>query len=262
MWPQVVALGLFLLGVALGVTGNWLKPPARMGGRAIVAVFTFLLICAAGITYFNAAKGNNGGDPGARPNDRGTSDSATPITTPDAGLTLTSAPTTPGSEAPTGGGGPVAPVTTGPAGPQNSTPAGPPAPCIVGSWTLTSIVDYIPDDDQTVRMSYDGGWEIRTYEADGTFTIMNDWRERGYDNTLNEWTVHSIGRAEGRYQLNGSTAVYSPVSSVGNWTLAVEGDVRQQSSVIFSSGEETITCSSGALRISAEGSYEASYTRK
>jgi hypothetical protein len=51
-----------VLGVALGVVGNWLKPPAKMGGRAITAIFTGLLILAAGITYFSTttAKSDNG----------------------------------------------------------------------------------------------------------------------------------------------------------------------------------------------------------
>jgi hypothetical protein len=78
----------------------------------------------------------------------------------------------------------------------------------VGSWALTTIVDYIPYSDQTVTMSYDSGWETCAYKGDGNFTITNDWHERGYDNTLNELTAHSNGSAEGHYQLAGSTATY------------------------------------------------------
>ena len=111
-------------------------------------------------------------------------------------------------------------------------------------------------------MSYDTGWETRTYKTDGAFTIANDWHERGYDNTLNELKIHSNGTAEGRYQLSGSMATYDPVSSVGNWTLTVNGEVQRQSSVIFSRGEESITCASDALKVVSGGDYKASYTRK
>jgi hypothetical protein len=101
----------------------------------------------------------------------------------------------------------------------------------------------------------------RWTKGDGNFTITNDWHERGYDNTLNELTAHSNGSAEGHYQLAGSTATYDPVSSVGNWTFAVNGEVRQQSSVIFSRGEETITCTPDSLDIASGNDYRASYRR-
>jgi hypothetical protein len=263
MWPKVVALALLLIGVALGVVGNWLKPPANMGGRAIVAVFTVLLLVAAGVTYFSTEsddrddnaqqRASTGGDDGTNPpSAAGVEPTSTTPTDPAPGgdidvNTEDQESTTPDDQAQP---------------PQTGKPAVPTQPCIVGSWALTTIVDYIPYSDQTVTVSYDSGWETRTYNADNTFTISNDWRERGYDNTLNELTTHSNGSAQGSYRLSGSTATYDPVSSVGNWTLAVNGEVQRQSSVIFSRGEETITCSGDSLGIVSGSDYKASYSRK
>jgi hypothetical protein len=261
MWPKVVALALLLLGVALGVVGNWLKPPARMGGRAIVAIFAVLLIFAAGITYLNTGTAHSDSP------DHASSDGGTGSSRPSAQPTEVGPAPASSSVSPTGGtqvtrtNEPTPRTTTRAAGAQPVPPAAPPLPCIVGSWALTTIVDYVPYSDQTVTMSYDTGWEKRTYQNDGTFTIANDWHERGYDNTLNELIVHSNGTAEGHYQLTGATATYRPVSSVGNWTLTVNGEVRSQSSVIFSSGEETITCTSSTLKVVSGTDYKASYTR-
>jgi hypothetical protein len=256
MWPRVVALALLVLGVAMGVVGNWLKPPARMSARTIVAIFAVLLVLAAGVTFVNAeAEASNG--------------PSTPVTqgpeaTTSAPLSAAPLPST------TRGGAPS--TTTGMAtasvnrpslrSPQTSRPPAKAQPCLVGSWSLTSIVDYISHSDEKITMSYDSGWETRTYKAEGTFMIANNWREIGYDNTLNELQVHSNGTAEGRYKLAGSTVTYDPVNSVGNWTLTFNGEVTQQASVIFSRGEETITCTSDSLKVVAGGSYKASYARK
>lgn len=48
-----VALVLLVLGVALGVVGNWIKPPQRLAGRWIVGIFAFLLVSAAVLTYLS-----------------------------------------------------------------------------------------------------------------------------------------------------------------------------------------------------------------
>ena len=249
----------------MGVVGNWLKPPAKMGGRTIVAVFTALLILAAGITYFNTTSATSVGDPDSAMGEDGTGNGAVAASAP-----ASSSGSVPDASGPAPGGSTAAVGTTRPSRRATtrptSTPTGKPAaqtqPCLVGSWALTTIVDYISYSDQTVTMSYDAGWETRTYKADGTFTIANDWHERGYDNTLNELTTHSNGTAEGHYKLNGSTATYDPVSSVGNWTLTVNGDVRRQSSVIFSRGEESVTCAADSLKVVSGNDYKASYARK
>jgi hypothetical protein len=245
----------------MGVVGNWLKPPARMGGRATVAVFALLLIAAAGITYINTTAAENGNPSGSSVGtDREGSGTAAasvptsgsrPATTPGSSAAAASVTKRPSSRTTTRAR--IAPAAT------THAPA---QPCIVGSWALTTIVDYVPYSDQTVTLSYDSGWETRTYEADGTFSFSNDWRERGYDNTLNELTTHSKGTADGKYKLSGRTVTYDPVTSVGNWTLAVNGDVRGQSSVVFSRGEESITCTTGSLKVISGSDYKASYKRK
>jgi hypothetical protein len=261
MWPEFVAVVLLVLGAAIGVVGNWLKPPAKMGGRAIVAVFAVLLIAAAGITYINTAAADSGDTPGNDPQGRGTAAASAPAST--------SRPATKASGV-TPGAGVAAPVTdrpesrmtTRPRTAPTGTPRAPAQPCIAGSWALTTIVDYLSHSDQTVTMSYETGWETRTYRADGTFSIANDWHERGYDNTLTELKTHSKGTADGRYRLSGRTVTYDPVSSVGNWTLTVDGEVRRQSSVVFSRGEESITCTSASLKVVSGSDYKASYKRK
>lgn len=122
---------------------------------------------------------------------------------------------------------------------------------------MTSIVDYIND----VTLSYDGGWETRVYRSNGTFQLDNDWTERGYDGTLNEHIARSKGTASGRYSASGATVTHSSISSSGNWTLSVNGDVRSQSSVVFSSGDEVFSCSAGALNVESTGSYRVAYKR-
>jgi hypothetical protein len=254
VWPKIVAIALLVVGVGLGVVGNWLKPPANMGGRAIVALFTALLLAAAGITYFSTETGE----------DDSTQERASAGDGDDVGAVTTSAPTSgtaPSSTsvlpAPAGErenpvtDEPAVPATNHPATTRTRNPSEPAPPCIVGSWELTTIVDYISYADETVTLSYDSGRETRTYAADNTFTISSD-----------ELTTHSSGTAEGRYQLNGSTATYDPVSSVGNWTLAVNGEVNRQSSVIFSRGEESVACTANSLRVTSGSDYKASYSRR
>ncbi|SCE97626.1 hypothetical protein GA0070607_3888 [Micromonospora coriariae] len=46
-----IALTLLVLGVALGVVGNWIKRPQKLSGRWVVGIFTLLLVAASIFTF-------------------------------------------------------------------------------------------------------------------------------------------------------------------------------------------------------------------
>ncbi|WP_148096188.1 hypothetical protein [Micromonospora ureilytica] len=46
-----IALALFLLGVSLGVVGNWIKPPRKLTDRWLVGIFALLLVAGSVFTF-------------------------------------------------------------------------------------------------------------------------------------------------------------------------------------------------------------------
>jgi hypothetical protein len=60
---EVAAVTLAVLGIALGVVGNWFTRPASLTTRGLFAVFAVLLLAAAGLTWFNARSGRTASDP-------------------------------------------------------------------------------------------------------------------------------------------------------------------------------------------------------
>ncbi|MET8093284.1 hypothetical protein [Micromonospora sp. NPDC005220] len=46
-----IALALLLLGVSLGVVGNWIKPPRKLTDRWVVGIFALLLVAASIFTF-------------------------------------------------------------------------------------------------------------------------------------------------------------------------------------------------------------------
>lgn len=54
MDSQTLAVVLFILGVAIGVFGGWIKPPDSLSARAILAIFGVLLVLAGVIVFAQA----------------------------------------------------------------------------------------------------------------------------------------------------------------------------------------------------------------
>ncbi|MGC4750302.1 hypothetical protein ACLQ28_32235 [Micromonospora sp. DT201] len=63
-----IALTLLLLGVAIGVVGNWIKPPQKMTGRWVIGIFALLLVAASVFTFLeDRLPDGQSSPPGAQP---------------------------------------------------------------------------------------------------------------------------------------------------------------------------------------------------
>lgn len=63
-----IALTLLLLGVAIGVVGNWINPPQKMTGRWVVGIFALLLVAASVFTFLEGRlPDGQSSPPGAQP---------------------------------------------------------------------------------------------------------------------------------------------------------------------------------------------------
>lgn len=92
MAREVAALALLASGAALAIVGGWIKRPAGLGTRRLVAVFAVLLLVTGALTFLNAAQSGGADateppDPstthaGARPTGATASRSATPGASP------------------------------------------------------------------------------------------------------------------------------------------------------------------------------------
>jgi hypothetical protein len=54
MGAEVLAVGLFVLGMAVGLVGGWINPPRTLSARAVVVIFAVLLALGGAIVFVQA----------------------------------------------------------------------------------------------------------------------------------------------------------------------------------------------------------------
>ncbi|RKR89441.1 hypothetical protein BDK92_3789 [Micromonospora pisi] len=128
MEQELLGLALLGAGALLGMVGNWIKPPPKLGGGWAIALFVTILLVVGGLTYYNGRPdvgdrdGSGSDQPGlAMPSHE--QSSLNPLG-PNGGPSATSPPA---PTAPAGAGGsPPASTARGGSGTVRTTPSAPP----------------------------------------------------------------------------------------------------------------------------------------
>jgi hypothetical protein len=152
-----------------------------------------------------------------------------------------------------GGPGPGdSPVTgTTPAGAVTSAAATPSPtvssvadPCLVGTWSLTSVVRDHPIVGGTVRTR--GGGALYYYRPDGTFELDLDQHETGTANG-SRYEIIATGTITGNYRTSGDRLLWSNQDSDGDLAVLVDGVERLREPLRAITEEGVYLCTEDSL---------------
>jgi hypothetical protein len=159
---------------------------------------------------------------------------------------------------------------TGSAGPSASSPASPTPspvvssvadPCLVGTWTLTSIVRDHQIDGVTVRTSSEGG-AVDYYRPDGTFLTDLD---RGHTEVGSagghRYEIIATGTIRGNYRTSGDQLLWSDNRADGELIVRRDGTEYFREPATAVTGSGTYVCEPDSLYVYYDDAGNFEYER-
>ena len=152
----------------------------------------------------------------------------------------------------------VAVATSRPAPSRRASPSASPSlsaeKCVLGTWTETSNQQSRTVNGVQIHMS--GAGATQTFRPDGT-TVLDYGAGITYTGTLDgdTWTLTDTGQINFRYQISGTTILYTSSTPNGTATWRQNGEVVQSGPITGGSTDpETFTCS-GTTMAEVAGTY-------